>query len=64
MVPDPLYSLYLVPFDFHLSRPVKDGQHRQRFLSNDTIIAAVKLWLICASVDFYEHNMQALIHHW
>ena len=32
--------------------------------SNDTLIAAMKLFVTPAAADFYEHGMQALAHCW
>jgi len=58
------YSLDLVPCDFHLFRPMKDGLCGQHFPRNDAIIRAVKQWATSADADFYEHSIQALVHHW
>jgi len=43
---------------------MKDGLNDQHFPSNNAIIAAIKQWVISAGADFYEHSMQALVHHW
>jgi len=32
--------------------------------SCNTILAAVKQWVISIDADFYEHGMQALVHCW
>ena len=47
VVPHPPYSPNLVPSDFHLFRPRKDGLHEQHFPSYDTIVRAVKVGLLC-----------------
>jgi histone-lysine N-methyltransferase SETMAR len=41
-VPHPLYSPDLVPSDFHLFGPMKDGLCGQHFPSNDAIVQAVE----------------------
>ena len=64
ILPYPPSSLDLLPSDFHLFGPVKDGLHGQHFPSNDAIIAAVKQWVTSAGADFYEHVMQTLVHGW
>jgi len=43
---------------------MKDGLHGQHFPSNDTITANVKQHVIFASVDFYKHGTQGLVHYW
>ena len=50
--------------DFHLFGPMKGGLHGQHFPRNNAIIAAVKQWVTSIGADFYEHGMQALVHHW
>ena len=63
VLPHPPYSLDLVPSDFHLFGPMKDGL-RGHFPSNDAVIRAVKQWATSAGADFYECGMQALVHRW
>jgi len=43
---------------------MEDGLSEQHFLSNYTIIAAVKQWVTSAGADCYEHSMQDLVHCW
>jgi hypothetical protein len=64
VVPHPPYSLDLVPSDFHLFEPMKDGLHGQHFPRNDAVVRAVKQWATSTGADFYKHGMQALVHHW
>ena len=64
VLPHPSYSPDLVPSDFHLFRPMKDGLCGQHFPSNNVVIAAVKQWTTSAGADFYERGMQALVHRW
>jgi hypothetical protein len=42
---------------------MKDGLREQHFPDSDTFIIDVKKWVASACADFYEHSMQALIHH-
>jgi len=42
---------------------MKDGLCGPCYASNDTIIAAVKQWVISAGAAFYVHGMQALVHY-
>jgi hypothetical protein len=64
VVPHPTYDLDLVPSDFHLFGPMKEGQRGQHFPSYDAVIKAVKQWATSAVADFYKNGMQALVHHW
>jgi len=57
----PLCSVDLVPSDFHLFWPMKDGLHGQLFPSNDVIIAVVVQGVASAGASSYEHSMQALL---
>jgi hypothetical protein len=41
---------------------MKDGLCEQHFPDSDAIIVDVKKW-VTSTVDFYEHSMQALVHH-
>ena len=50
--------------DFHLFRLIKGGLCGQHFPSNDSVIAAVKLWLTSSGVDFDKCGMQAVVHLW
>ena len=43
---------------------VKVGLCEQHFPNKYAIIATVKQWVTCASADFYERGMQALVHSW
>jgi len=43
---------------------MKDGLRRQHFPSNNAIMAAVKQWVTSIGADFYECDMQALVHGW
>jgi hypothetical protein len=43
---------------------MKDVLCGQHFPDNDAVIAAVRMWLASAGVDFYERNIQALFHCW
>jgi histone-lysine N-methyltransferase SETMAR len=63
ILPHPPYSPDLVPFDFHLFRPMKDGLCGQHF-PDDAIITAVRKWAASAGVDSYKRSMQALVHRW
>lgn len=63
VLPHSLYTLGLVPSDFHLFGLMKDGLHGQHFPRNDAIIATVKQWVISTGADFYKHVMQAFAHH-
>ena len=63
VLPHPLYGLDLVPSDFCLLGPMKNGLCEQHFPSNDTVTEAVKQWITSADADFYEHDMKALVHH-
>jgi len=58
----PLYSLDLVPSDFHLFGSMKYGLRGQYFPSNYAVIAAVQQWIISTGADFYERNIQNLVH--
>jgi hypothetical protein len=60
----PSYSPELVPSDFHLFGPMKDGLRGQHFPDNNAVIAAVRKWVASAGADSYEHSMQALVHRW
>jgi len=42
---------------------MKDGLHGQHFPSSKAVIAVGKEWVTSAGADFYEHSMQALVHH-
>jgi len=48
VLPHPLCSPDLAPFDFHLFRTMKDGLCRQHFSSNNAVIEAVKQWVTFA----------------
>jgi hypothetical protein len=63
VLPHPLYNPDMGPSDFHLFRPMK-GLCGQHFPDNDTIITAVRKWVSSAGTEFYECNMQPLVHHW
>jgi hypothetical protein len=54
----------LAPSDFHLFEPIKDRLRRQHFPSNNTIVQAGKQWATSTGADFYECDMQALVHRW
>lgn len=54
----------LAPSDYHMFGPMKDGLYGQHLPDNDTIITAVRKWVASADADFYEHNTQAVVHHW
>jgi len=43
---------------------MKDGLWEQHFPSNNAIIAAVIQWATSAGADFYEPDIQVLVHHW
>ena len=43
---------------------MKDGLHGRHFPSNHAVIAAVKQWVTSAGTDFYNGDMQALVHCW
>jgi len=64
VVPRPPYSPDLVPSDFHLFGPMKDGLLGQHFPSNDAVLRAVKQWATSAGADFNERGMQTLVHGW
>ena len=57
VLPHPLNCL-----DFHLFGLMKDGLHGQHFPKNDTITTAVKEYVTSVAADFYEHDMQVLVH--
>jgi len=59
----PLYSLDLVPSDFHLFRLMKDSLSGQN-LPNDITIVAVKQCVTSTGANLCKHSMQALMHHW
>lgn len=59
ILPHPLHSLDLSPFDFHLFRLLKDGLHGQHFPNSDTTTAAVKHRVTSTGADIYEHGIQA-----
>jgi len=53
----PLYSSDLTLTGFYLFMLMKDGLCWQLFSSNNTFIAAVKLWVTSAAADFYKCGM-------
>jgi len=57
--PHPLDNQDLVPSDFHLFQPKKEGLCRY-FPSNGAIIADVKQWITSTGADFYKHRI--LVH--
>ena len=63
-MPHPPYSPDLVPSDFHLFGPMKDGLLGQHFPSYEAVIRAVKQWPTSTGADFYERGIQALVHRW
>jgi hypothetical protein len=42
---------------------MKDGLRGQHFPDNRAVIAAVRKRFASAGADFYEHSVQALVHH-
>ena len=52
VLPHPLYSPNLLPSDFRLFGPMKDGLHGQHFPSYNTIRAAVKQCVTSTGADF------------
>jgi hypothetical protein len=64
VLPHPFYSPDLVPPNFHLFGPMKDGLRGQHFPDNDAVIAAVTKWVASAGAGFYERSIQALVHRW
>jgi len=52
LLPDPLYSPYSGPSNFHLFRLLKGALCVQYFPSNNTVTPAVKHWVISAGADF------------
>jgi hypothetical protein len=53
----------LAPSDFHLFGPIKAAL-LGHFPSNDAVVRAVKQRATSAGADFYDLDMQALIHSW
>jgi len=43
---------------------MKDGLCGQHFHSYNTVVFAVKQLATSTGADFYEHGIQALVHHW
>ena len=64
VLPHPPYSPDLVPSDFHVFGPMKDGLRGQHFPSSNAIVRAVKQWATSAGADFYKCGMQVLVHRW
>jgi len=64
VLPHPPYSPDLAPSDFHLFGPMKDGLRGQHFPSNDAVVRAVEQWATSAGADYYECDMQAIVHRW
>jgi len=64
VVPLPQNSPDLVPSDFHLFGPMKDGLRGQHIPSYDAVVQAVKQWATSTGADFYERDMQALVLRW
>jgi hypothetical protein len=56
----PSYSPELVPSDFHLFGPMKNGLRGQHFPDNNAVIAAVRKWVASAGADSYERSMRLL----
>ena len=51
VLPNPSYSLDLVPSDSHLFGPTKDGLCGQHFPSNVAITVAVQHWVMSAGAE-------------
>ena len=49
-----VHGLVLVPSDFYLSGPEKDGLRGQHFPSSDTTMVAAEQWVTAAGADVYE----------
>lgn len=62
VIPHTLYCPDAVPSDFHLFGSMKNGL--QHFPSINVIKAAVKQLVASTGTGFYEHDMNALVHHW
>ena len=56
------YSPNLVPSDFYLFGPLKEGLLRQYFLDINAVIDAVKKWTATVERQFCQCGIQALVH--
>lgn len=54
-----VHGVVLVPSDFYLSGPEKDGLRGQHFPSSDTTMVAAEQWVTAAGADVYENRLNA-----
>ena len=64
VLPHPPYIPELAPSDFHLFGPLKDALHGARFEDDESMIGAVRLWLLEQETSWYREAMHALVSRW
>ena len=58
------YSPDVAPSDFHLFGPLKDALRGTRFEDDESVIRAVRTWLLEQETSWYREGMDALASRW
>jgi hypothetical protein len=64
VLPHPLYSPDLAPYDYHLFGPMKRVLGGKRFQNNDEVIATVQSWIHKQQKTFFETGNKKLPQRW
>jgi len=64
VLPHPLYSPELSPYDYNVFKPMKEAHEGHRFDMDAGVQEPITLWFHQQPQDFYRHGIDRLIKLW